>query len=141
MKLFISGNVPSLKNSKTFTGKFLVSSKSVKNYLTKIGIKSYSVRKKEVVGFKNKVSYFDEHNLKHFFNIMLEDKQKPYKIGLYFNRDSKRKFDYVNICQIVLDLMVAHDWIDDDNADEVIPVFLGYEVNKDKPGVIISVLE
>jgi hypothetical protein len=34
--------------------------------------------------------------------------------------------------------MVEYGWIPDDNADEIIPVFEGYEVNTEKQGVFID---
>ena len=37
--------------------------------------------------------------------------------------------------------MVKNNWIDDDNCNEIIPIFEEYEYNKEKPGVIISVLK
>lgn len=120
--IFIKGNVPSSKNSKQWTGKYLISSKTVRNYINKFSYQFYSLE-----------------NIKKF-KEMLKDKEKPYKIGFYFIRDTKRKFDYINILQIVCDLMVKAGMIEDDNADEIIPVFLGYEVNKENSGVRIEVL-
>lgn len=61
----------------------------------------------------------------------------PYKVGLFFVRDSKRKFDFINACQIVADMMVEEGWIEDDNADFFTPVFLGYSVDKKNAGVHI----
>lgn len=84
--------------------------------------------------------YFDPENIKKF-KKMIEHKIKPIKIGFYFIRDSRRKFDYVNIAQYPLDLMVKHGWIDDDNCNEIIPVFLGYRVDKFKSGMIIKICE
>ena len=72
--------------------------------------------------------------------IAVGKKTPPYSVGMYFIRDSKRRFDYNNISQIVTDLMAKHDWIEDDNADCIIPVFLGYEVDKKNAGVEITVL-
>lgn len=124
--IFIKGNVPSSKNSKQIfknqkTGKmFITSSKTVKAYLKDFEYQ-YDVFVKE-------------------FKEQLKSKSKPYKIGFYFIRDSRRKFDYININQIVQDLMVQHGWIDDDNCEELIPVFLGYEVDKNNAGVKIEVL-
>lgn len=118
--LFIPGNVASSKNSKQWTGKFLVSSKTTQNY-TKATSAFYSI-------------------LKHEFKEMVKDQPKPYKIGFYFIRDSKRKFDFVNVAQLPFDLMVKNGWIEDDNADEVIPVFLGYHVDKLKAGLEITVI-
>ena len=34
-QIFIAGNVPSSKNSKVWTGKYLVHSKTVRNYISK----------------------------------------------------------------------------------------------------------
>lgn len=36
--------------------------------------------------------------------------------------------------------MARHGWIDDDNANEIVPVFLGYETDKENAGVGIEVL-
>ena len=36
--------------------------------------------------------------------------------------------------------MVKNGWIDDDNAEEMIPVFLKYEYDKDNAGVYIDVI-
>lgn len=68
------------------------------------------------------------------------DSKKPYKIAFKFVRKSRHKFDYLNPAQTVQDQMVKYGWISDDNADEMIPIFLEYEYNKDKPGVYISVI-
>ncbi len=120
--IFIKGNVPSLKNSKQWTGRYLVSSKTVQKYM-----KDYSYQ------------YYSLDNVKEI-KRMLKDKKKPYKVEMYFIRDSKRKFDYINAAQIVQDLMIKAGWIDDDNCDEIVPVFLGYEVNKENAGVQINIL-
>ena len=37
--------------------------------------------------------------------------------------------------------MVKYGWITDDNAEEMIPIFLEFEFNKDNPGVYINVPE
>jgi len=119
--IFIAGNVPSLKNSKqifrTRNGKpFITSSKLCKDY-EKATINEYMVK---------------GHNFS-----LLHNEEYPLKVKFYFVRDSKRKFDYVNVCQIVLDLMVKTHWLSDDNADEVIPIFEGYHVDKNNAGVYI----
>lgn len=97
--IFISGNVPSSKNSKQFvtlkTGnKILINSKIVRDYV------------------KNHCDEWWKNTSK--FMEMIKGKEKPYKIGFYFIRDSKRKFDYINAAQLPLDLMQDYDWIDDD---------------------------
>lgn len=137
IRVFISGNVPSLKNSKQWTGKFLTSSKTVKNYLREKGIKNYSVSKKCVENYKIIPNTFFREVEK--LKPVIEKMSKPAKIELYFVRKDYRKFDYINVGQIIFDLLTAHGIIEDDNCDEVIPVFTGYEVNKYNPGVYITI--
>lgn len=120
--IYIPGDVPSSKNSKVWTGKFLVSSKATQRYV------------------KNSEIFYSNRKTRNDFWKMLEQVQKPYKIGFYFERAQKRKFDYSNMSQIIQDLMVQNGWLDDDNCDEMIPVFLGYVYNKQNPGVHISVV-
>lgn len=120
--IYILGNVPSSKNSKRWTGRMLISSKTVMRYKTESA--------GQWLAYKNQ------------FLQMIKDKPKPYYIGLYFYRDSKRKADYINIAQIIFDLMQANGWIDNDDMDTVVPVFLGYEVlSKAQAGVRIEVME
>lgn len=119
-EFFIRNNVPSLKNSKRWTGKFLIASKSVMEYL--------------------KATKYDYLGLKKDMLKELENKTKPYKISFKFIRGSRHKFDYVNAVQLPLDILVDIGVLVDDNADEVVPIFEPYEYNKDYPGVIIKIL-
>ena len=123
--IFIAGNTPSSKNSKQFvtlkTGKtLLINSKTVQKYL--------------------KESKADWLINKNEFLKMLKGKEKPYKVELFFIRDSKRKFDYINAAQIVFDLMQEYEYIEDDDSTNVIPIFKGFEVDKARTGVEIKVL-
>ncbi len=120
-EFFIPGNTPSSKNSKQWTGKYLISSKSTQRF------------KKQ-----NKLIF---QTLKKDFLQAIKNKEKPYKIAFYFIRDSKRKFDYINVAQIIQDEMVDHGWLDDDNMAELIPVFQGYKVDKVNAGCFIEVLD
>lgn len=119
-EIFIPSNVPSSKNSRRWTGKYFIGSKQTMKYY------------KETKGF------WMQH--KKEFRDMLKDCKKPYKIAFRFVRKSKHKFDYINPAQTVQDQMVKYGWIDDDNAEEMIPVFLDYEYDKDNAGVYISVI-
>lgn len=123
MEIYIKGNVPSSKNSKQWTGKMLINSKTVRNYINNYGYQWYSLENIEL--FKN----------------MIKNRVKPYKIGFYFIRDTARKFDYINAAQLPCDLMVKAGMIEDDNCNEIIPIFLGYEVDKKNAGVKISILD
>ena len=123
--IFIAGNTPSSKNSKQFVTlkngkKLLLNSKIVRKYIDK----------SEMDWIFNKTEFFK----------MLKGKNKPYKIELYFIRDSKRKFDYINAAQIVFDLMQHYGYIEDDDSQNVIPIFKGFEVDKARTGVEIEVL-
>lgn len=123
--IFIAGNTPSSKNSKQFVTlkngkKLLLNSKIVRKYIDK----------SEMDWRFNKTEFFK----------MLKGKEKPYKIELYFIRDSRRKFDYINAAQIIFDLMQEYGYIEDDDSTNVIPIFKGFEVDKAKAGVEIRVL-
>lgn len=125
--VFIPGEVPSKKNSKRIipnkrTGKFLViGSKVSLDYRANAVIfyRSYKQRWMGVVG--------DRGGL-------------PMYVGLYFIRGTRRLFDYNNISQSVMDMMVEAQWIGDDNCNVVVPVFLGYEVDPREPGVYITLM-
>jgi putative uncharacterized protein FNV0869 len=124
--IFIKGNTPSSKNSKQFvtlkTGKtMLLNSKTVQKY----------IKNSKADWIKNKTDFLK----------MLKGKKKPYKIELYFIRDSKRRFDYINAAQIIFDLMQEYGYIEDDDSTNVIPVFKGFEVDKARAGVEIRVLK
>ena len=118
---FIPYNTPSSKNNKQWTGKFLVCSKLAQKY--RKDTKKYWIEQGE--------EFRRECNYHHTY---------PLKVAFKFIRNSHRKFDYVNPLQTILDLMVEHGWILDDNADVILPIFLPYEYNKDTPGVYITIL-
>jgi hypothetical protein len=117
--IFIPFNTPSSKNSKRWTGKMLINSKTVMVY--KKNAKQYYLDNKAI--FKSKIKV----------------KEFPLSISLYFIRDSKRKFDYINISQIVFDLMQDYEWLEDDSMDYIVPSFEGYHVDKKNCGVYIFI--
>jgi hypothetical protein len=140
-KVFIPGNVPSLKNSKIKTVNGIFPSKTVTKYLRSLGIKHYSLRDKIVIGYKRTPNSFDGL-ISGMKNDLSTVKEWPIKIGFHFIRDSKRDFDFVNACQIILDLVVAHNVIPDDSMKYIIPIPVEdggawYSIDKEKPGVII----
>lgn len=65
---------------------------------------------------------------------------KPLVIEFKIYRKTKRIFDYINIIQNLCDCMVKADLIPDDNANELLPVFVPYEVDKEHPRVEFRVL-
>lgn len=139
--LFIEGNVPSLKNNKIKTSRGIFSSKTVTKYINSLGIQSFSSRKKIVKGYKNKPNEF--LNVREYFEKHL--KEKPYKIGFYFVRKSKHRYDFNNANQIIADLLTAHNILEDDDTSVFLPFPL--EINgkyehwdKNNPGVYIKIL-
>lgn len=103
--IFINGNTPSSKNSKQFVtlknGKtMLLNSKTVQKYI--------------------KESKADWLINKNEFLKTLKSKEKPYRIELYFIRDSRRRFDYINAAQIIFDLMQEYRYIEDDDSQNII---------------------
>ncbi len=139
--IFIPYNVPSSKNSKVNTSKGSFHSPTVRKYLQKLGVAYYSAGKKEVKDYKTRPNLFK----KAFEGTNLRAYGKPLIFGYHPIRDSKRSFDLHNIIHIIADLLVAHDFIDDDNADDFIAVPFKqgghyYSQNSDNPGLLIDIL-
>lgn len=121
IKIFINGNVPSSKNSRrNFKGKSLPS--------------------KATVRWRLKTAIEWKRNKKAFLK-MIEGRNKPYHIHFGFVRGTKHHFDYLNPAQTIQDEMVRYGWLDDDDADNIIPYFQPYEYSKEKPGVYIFMKE
>lgn len=118
--IFIPFNTPSSKNSKRWTGKMLINSKTVMAYK------------------KNTNSYYLDN--KNKFLEKIKNKKFPLNISLYFVRKDRRKFDYINISQIVFDMMQEYEWLEDDSMEFINPSFKGYHVDKNNPGVYIFIL-
>ena len=120
-KWFIPFNVPSSKNGRRWTGKYFISSKTVMTYR------------------KNTKAIYTK--LAKSFRKEYDTYEKPVKIGFTFIRGTRHKFDYINPAQTVQDDMVKHGWMEDDNAEFIIPVFERYKYDKEKPGVIIEIVK
>lgn len=119
--IFIYGNVPSSKNSKVWTGRFLVQSAAVKKYL--------KLYEKQFILHRNQ------------FLKMIKGKSRPLNIKFRYVRATRQRFDFINMAQIVQDLMVKHHWIEDDDYTNIVPHFEpGVAVDKNNAGVEITVL-
>ncbi len=141
MIYFIPHNVPSSKNSRINTRSGSFFSKSVQKYLRELGIKAFSSSKKEVSTYKNRPNLF----LKCFENAEDWKQYKPLILGFHIVRNSKRRFDLHNAFQIIGDLLQAHDIIEDDSAEYLVPVPFQidgkyYSIDKEKPGVYLKVM-
>ena len=139
--VFVKGNIPSSKNSKVATSKGVFHSKTVAKWLREQGIQHYSVSKKEVTLYKTRPCVFPVKELKELF----KDVEYPCEVGLHFVRQTKSRFDLINIAQIIMDLMVAFGIIEDDDISHVVPrnVWINGQpssVNKTNPGVFILIL-
>jgi hypothetical protein len=121
-ELFIPNNVPSSKNGKTWTGKYLVWSKQSQKYV------------------KDTKEYWEEFALtfRNEYEKYESLSNLPMIVTFHFIRGTRHKFDYVNPLQTILDLMVTFKWIPDDNADIILPVFEPYKYDKENPGVFIK---
>lgn len=122
---FCPGNVPSSKNSRVWTGKYFVVSKAVTNW-------------------RKATKEWWEDNKDDFIEA-IKEKEKPMKIGFHFIREQKRLYDFVNPLQTVQDEMVKHDWLKDDNVEEMFPFPIKIKGkytthNKEEPGVIIKIM-
>jgi len=122
MKIFIPTNVPSSKNGRVWTGKFFIASKSVAKWR----------KETESHWMINKQSFLKE--------LFKQPSGQPIRLSITFARNSKHKFDYINPCQTIMDEMVKHGWLVDDNADIVIPVFEPYVYDKESPGVYLEII-
>lgn len=118
---YISGNTPSSKNSRVWTGQYFIPSAATRKWLKKSKLEWLSQKKR--------------------FLEVIAQVQKPYYIEFTFIRRTKHRFDYINIAQAPLDQMTYHGWLEDDNANVVKPYFGDYLYDKSNPGLIIKVLK
>jgi hypothetical protein len=137
---FIPLNTPSLKNSKIKTSRGIFPSKTVMKYLRELGVQKYSSSKKEIVDYKTKPNLFREafKGWKKPDNLIV--------LGMHFVRNSKRGFDFNNASQVILDLMTAHNFIEDDDCYHVVPQYYEkngkyHTIDKENPGVYVKIIE
>lgn len=114
-------NVPSKKNSKIITkSKRVISSKLVQYY-----------ERWATPLLKQQLPTWQQ---------MIQNKPLPLKVSFYFYRDSKHKWDFVNIVQVIADLMQKEGYLIDDDTKNFIPLYKGEEVvSKKEAGVIITI--
>jgi hypothetical protein len=142
--IFFEGNVPSLKNSKEIQTGFRYQRDNKGGFIfTKEGekVKQKFTRLDYSKSVKDYLKRYE-----HQFQQYKVDIQRLFKghtewlVGIYFIRDSHRKYDYINACQIIADLMVKYTIIPDDNTLYFNPIFLGTEVDSGNPGFYIVCL-
>src|SRR5687767_15927252 len=116
---WISGNTPSSKNGRVWTGNNFLPSAYTRVWIRRTKPEWEAQKDKFIEAVKNL--------------------GKPYYIEFTFIRKSRHRFDYINIAQVVHDMMTEYGWLNDDNADEMKPYFGDYKYDKDNPGVVIRV--
>ena len=117
-------------------------SSQCRKYLQALGVSDYSSRKKTVEDYKKRINLFRQ---------IFEDEGwvKPTEraiIGVHLVRKSKHRFDWHNIVQIIFDLMTAHDLIEDDDMDWLIPMPYKryrnwYSYSKEYPGAYLRIIK
>ena len=155
---FFPGNAPSLKNRKEF-----VHAWSKQSDCCKAGVKRVKIATGEFIGFCEKCGKKTRVKVprlipsktvskyrKEFGAYYLKNKPKfimdikkfslPYLMGFYIVRDSKRKFDWINIMQIIQDEMKDYGYFEDDDSTIIIPYPLGFEVDPNRPGTYVKLL-
>lgn len=121
--IFIEGQTPSKKNSKQIVlpgdGRRRIISSEFYAAWEKKALRR--LRKHELVGHKW---------------------QYPLRAGFRYVREGNHRFDYNNLNQGVLDILVKVGILEDDSMKHIIPNGEhGYEVDKSRPGVYISLEE
>jgi hypothetical protein len=151
--IFLKGNIPSKKNSKEIQQRFTGRSECCNadyDRKTKICVKcgktTKSGKRSMLANSKVVQEYIEAHaqdyiNNRPLFLKLSEGIDRPLFAGMYLIRDSHRRWDFGNITQVITDLMKDHGLIPDDNTDNIIPLYLGSHVDKNKPGCIIYIVD
>lgn len=120
---YIGINVPSSKNSKRICNKKLINSPLVRKY-------------------KESMGYVFNANRKLWNKQIKADNNNPLFVGFYFYRDSRRHWDFMNIVQIIADMMQDSGYISDDDTKHFIPIYLGEELtDKNNAGFKMKILD
>lgn len=119
--IWIPFNVPSSKNGKIKTRWGITDSKAVKLWR------------------KNTKEYWEKY--RDQFAHLVNTNPMPIFVHLTFVRKGGALFDYVGPTETIMDEMVKYQWINDDNAYQIVPIFGKFRIDKDNPGVEIRILK
>ncbi len=125
-RIIIFGEAYSSKNSRQ-----VFRSKDAAGKVRTIVSKSDNAKKQESDYFWQ----LSDAKRKNDWLAMVGNLEYPYRINFHFVRKTKRRWDYINLIQNLLDSMVKCKYIEDDDADHVIPIFHPYAIDKENPRV------
>lgn len=122
---FFEGNIPSKKNGRIFIP-------------TKRG-KVKQLDSKQIRKYKKEVELQFGNEFAKFVWKKFIRKGSPAYVTMKFLKVTS-KFDYINPAQTIQDSLVDFDWIDDDNTENLFPVFSHAEkVKRVNTGIYISI--
>jgi len=138
--IFIPYQVMSSKNSKQiWWKKGAMTNTNMKALMKGKPVIPYITDSDHVKAYKKQTAIYYQTMVMDFRKLLL-GKKTPYLIEFTFIRESKQKWDYLNIAQVVQDMMQKHGWLQGDDITQMKPVFGDYQINKENPGVRIKVL-
>jgi Holliday junction resolvase RusA-like endonuclease len=122
VKLTILGQTPSKKNSKR---------------IVRSGGRTFLISSKQCLDWEKSAEI-------QILNQLQNDTSQitmsyPLNVKMFFYRESKRRWDYNNIGQAVLDILVKMKLLIDDDAEHCVPVYEGYEIDKENPRVEVTI--
>jgi len=161
---FIPNNVPSLKNSYVIGNTYTRNSACCNVGFIRNGdaricpkcgqlcqIKTYPSLKEGKICKAYKRETIDSWiKIVDKFKKMISNKPLPIRVAMYFIRDSRRIFDYINAAQIIQDILadgitvgdkrskVMGSVFHDDNMIYFKPVILGYHLDPKASGILIT---
>lgn len=94
-------------------------------YLRGLNIQGYSSSKKWVKGYK-------DPKKPNIFAACIEPMrghpfEQPHVLGIMFARKTRREYDWINMAQIICDLLVAHEVFPDDSIKYLVPTPMSYK--------------
>jgi hypothetical protein len=142
--IFIPGNVTSKKNSKQIWWKSGQMKGNVKAYRNGQPVTPFIHSSDANTKYEKDASWY--YNVERSnFKKQSKGKNLPLIVGFHFIRSTKAKFDFGNMCQVILDLMQKHEWIENDHCDIILPIPLlinnsAYTVDKENAGIFIKIM-
>lgn len=147
--IYIPFNVPSSKNNKQI--RYIFGKIKNPNIISKMRVRGIM---KDCVPTISESELCDKYRLNtemywklqraKFIDLSKQFIGQPFIIEFTFIRGNSNRFDFHNLVQLPMDLMVEHGWIPDDDMKNVLPVpplppDKSFYYNKQKAGLIIKI--